>query len=72
MGMVSDYPMSSVLVVFGVGIWAGVALSNLLIQPAAPPSLGRRTGMAAEQLGRQVLGAIAGVLPTSLSKHIDV
>jgi hypothetical protein len=72
MGMVSDYPISSVLVVFGVGIWAGVALGQLLIGPAAPPTLGRRTELAAEQLGRQMLGAIAGVLPASLAKHIAV
>jgi hypothetical protein len=72
LGLVGDYPMSSVLVVFGVGLCAGVALSGLLTGSPAPPTLGRRTELAAEQLGRQMLGAIAGVLPASLAKHIAV
>lgn len=71
-GVVCDYPMSSVLVVFGIGILAGVALGSLVLGPPAPPTLGRRTELAAEQLGRQMLGAIAGVLPASLAKHIAV
>jgi hypothetical protein len=71
-GVVCDHPMSSVLVVFGIGICAGVALGSLLLGPPAPPTLGRRTELAAEQLGRQMLGAIAGVLPASLAKHIAV
>ncbi len=70
-GLVSDYPISSSLVVFGVGLWAGIALGGLLSGPGAPPTLGRRTELAADQLGRQVLGAIAGVLPASLAKHIS-
>jgi hypothetical protein len=68
---VSDYPMSSVLVVFGIGVAAGVALGGLLSGPVTSrPTLGRRTELAAEQLGRQMLDAIAGVLPASLAKHI--
>jgi hypothetical protein len=63
--------MSSVLVVFGIGLGAGVALGSLLIGPVTSrPTLGRRTELAAEQLGRQMLDAIAGVLPASLAKHI--
>lgn len=71
-GVICDYPMSSVLVVCGIGICAGIALGSLVLGPPAPPTLGRRTELAAEQLGRQMLGAIAGVLPASLAKHIAV
>jgi hypothetical protein len=71
-GLVSHYPLSSVLVVFGIGLGVGVALESLLGGPVAPPpSLGKRTELAAERLGRQMLDAIAGVLPESLSKHIS-
>ena len=70
-GLVCNYPMSSVLVVFGIGLGAGVALGSLLGgSVTSRPTLGRRTGLAAEQLGRQMLDAIAGVLPASLAKHI--
>lgn len=68
-GWVSDYPISSVMIVFGVGLGAGVALGNLLSEPlTARPTLGRRTELAAEQVGRQVLDALGGVLPASWAK----
>ncbi len=71
-GLVSHYPLSSVLVVFGIGLGVGVALGSILGGPVVPPpSFGRRTELAAEKLGRQMLDAIAGVLPESLSKHIS-
>jgi hypothetical protein len=71
-GLVSHYPLSSVLVVFGMGLGVGVALGSILGGPVMPrPSFAQRTGLAAEKLGRQMLDAIAGVLPESLSKHIS-
>jgi hypothetical protein len=70
-GLVSDYPLSSVLVVVGLGLAVGVVLGSILGRPAPPgPSFGQRAELAAEHLGRQMLGAIAGVLPESLSKHM--
>lgn len=70
-GLVSDYPLSAVLVVFGIGLGVGVALGSMFVGPAAPhPSMLQRTELAAGKLGRQMLGAIAGVLPESLSKHV--
>ena len=72
-GLVSDYPLSSVLVIFGIGLGAGVVLGNFLSGPVpSRPSLGRRTEQAAEQFGRQMLDAMAGVLPASVAKHISV
>jgi hypothetical protein len=71
-GLVSHYPLSSVLVVFGIGLGVGVALGKMLGEPLMPrPSLGQRTELAAEKIGRQMRDAIAGVLPESLSKHIS-
>ena len=70
-GLVSDYPLSSILVVVGLGLAVGVVLGSILGRPATPgPSYLQRTEIAAGNLGRQMLGAIAGVLPESLSKHI--
>lgn len=71
-GWSCDYPMSSVAIVFGIGIGAGMALGSLLDGPdTSRQSMGRRTEEAAERLGRQMLDAVAGVLPKSLAKHIE-
>lgn len=71
-GLVSDYPLSSVLLVFGIGLGVGVAVGSILGAPImSRPSLGQRTELAAEKLGRQMLDAIASVLPESLAKHIS-
>jgi hypothetical protein len=71
-GLVSHYPLSSVLVVFGVGLGIGVAVGCVLAGPATPhPSLGHRAEQAAGNFGRQMLGAISGVLPESLANHIS-
>jgi hypothetical protein len=70
--LVSHYPLSSVLVVFGVGLAVGVALGSILGGPDTPrPSFGQRTELAAEKLGRQMLDSIAGVLPESLAKYVS-
>lgn len=70
--LVSDYPLSSVLVVFGMGLGVGLVLVNVLGGAVTPrPSFGRRTELAAEKLGRQVLDAIVGSLPESIAKHIS-
>ena len=71
-GLVSHYPLSAVLVVFGVGLAVGVALGSILGGPHTPrPSFGQRTELAAEKLGRQMLDSIAGVLPESLAKYVS-
>ena len=71
-GLVSDYPLSSVLVVVGLGLAAGVVLGSILGRSLTPtPSLGKRAELAAEQFGRRMLNAMSGVLPDSLSKHIS-
>jgi hypothetical protein len=71
-GLVSDYPLSSVLVVVGLGLAVGMVLGSILGRHATPgPSFVQRTELAAGNLGRQMLGAMAGALPESLSKHIS-
>jgi hypothetical protein len=70
-GLVSDYPLSSVLIAVGLGLAVGVVLGGILGRPTTPaPSFTKRAELAAENVGRQMLGAIAGVLPESLSKHM--
>src|SRR6478672_8479408 len=70
-GLVSDYPLSSVLIAVGLGLAVGVVLGGILGKPATPAaSFGKRAELAAEQFGRQALSAITGVLPQSLSKPI--
>lgn len=62
-----DAGFPGVLVVFGIGLGAGVALAQLLGGPVrSPPTLGRGT----ERLGRQMKSAIGEVLPASVSKYI--
>ncbi len=70
--LVTQNPLSSVLVVFAIGIGIGVVLGNALGGTVVPhPSFGQRTGVAAEKVGRQILDAIAGVFPESISRHIS-
>jgi len=69
--IVGEYPLASVLIAFGVGLGVGVALETILAEPVmARPTFGQRTELAAEKFGRQMLDAIAGVLPESVAKHI--
>jgi len=68
---VSDHPVPSVFVVFGVGLGVGLVLGSLLADRPwhTPPSNTRMAVNMAEKLGRQVLDAINSVLPESLTKH---
>jgi hypothetical protein len=71
-GLVSHYSLSSFLVVFGLGLGIGVAVGCVLAGPTPPhPSLGQRAEQAAGNFGRQMLGAVSGVLPESVAKHIS-
>ncbi|NQV26696.1 MAG: hypothetical protein HQ518_20270 [Rhodopirellula sp.] len=68
--LVNNYPLSSVLVVFGVGLGLGVVLGSFLDKPKLSRlSFAGRTEHAAEKLGRQILDAIAGTLPESFTKR---
>jgi hypothetical protein len=69
--MVDQHPMSTALVVFGIGLGVGVVLGSLISATAAPPpSFGQRAELAAEKLGRQMMDAFSGILPRSIAKHV--
>jgi hypothetical protein len=71
-GVVSQFPLSSALIVFGLGLGVGVALGSLMAGPVIPHrSLGQRTELAAIKLGRHVRDTLSGVLPDSVSKCIS-
>ena len=60
-GLVSHYPLSAVLVVFGVGLAVGVALGSILGGPHTPrPSFGQRT----ELVGPVPVAAASGFAVT--------
>lgn len=70
--LTAENPASSVLVAFGIGLGVGVALGSILAGPLThSPTFTERTELAAEKLGRQIMDAIAGVLPESLAKHVS-
>lgn len=69
-GMINQHPMSTALLVFGIGLGVGVLLGGMISTPATPPTFGERAEHVAEKVGRQVLDAIAGVLPQSIARHV--
>lgn len=52
--MVKEYPVSSMLVVFGVGMGLGVVLSQALIPSFHQPTMTERMGGMTERMGRQL------------------
>ena len=61
---VKEHPVSSLLMVFGVGLAVGALLSQSLAAPIAHAFQPSPT--FAEKLGRQIYDAVAGSLPESL------
>lgn len=59
--VVDDYPFSSLLVAFGIGVVAGMAISNLLTDSSADHSW-----WPTERTGHSMLEALSGVLPHSM------
>jgi len=65
--LVESYPASYVATCFGLGLGLGVVIGCLLAESHA--SSMRNVG-SAERLGRNILDAVAGVLPESLASRI--
>jgi len=63
-GMLARNAMPATLVAFGLGIGAGILLTNLFIEP---PRRRWYEPKSAEKFGRQVLDSLTGVLPDSLT-----
>jgi hypothetical protein len=66
--VVEEYPISSMLVVFGIGIGVGVVLSQALCEPIArawqpEPSF-------TEKLGRSMYDAMSSMIPESVSRRM--
>jgi len=68
--MVSEYPISSLLVVFGLGVGLGVLLSETLVAPMMQPKCAM-TNMS-ERLGHQIYDAIASAIPDSIMRKLPV
>ena len=69
---VDHYPISSALVVFGVGLGAGVLIGCALADSSLPSlTSSRSTGNTAEAFGQRVLDGIAGIMPDAISSHLN-
>jgi len=62
--LVHEYPLSSTLVVFGVGLGAGLLLSSLLAEPVRLMSHQETTS---ERMRRQMMDTLNGILPGGLA-----
>ncbi len=65
---VKEHPVSSLVVVFGLGLGIGALLSHTLAPPLARVFQSDPT--MAEKLGRQIYDAVAGAVPESLMRHV--
>lgn len=63
-----EYPLSSMLVVFGVGLGVGVVLGQCLADPLNRMMQPEPT--MTERLGRQMLDYLSGALPESLARQL--
>jgi len=63
--IVKDYPVSSMLVVFGVGLGVGLLLSQALCSSMLEPE-----PTMSERWQRQLMGAADRVLPASMSRQL--
>lgn len=68
---VEHYPISSALVVFGVGLGAGVLIGAALADSPVSPVSHNRGGSTAEAFGQRVMDGIASVMPDALANHLS-
>lgn len=66
--MVKDYPVSSMLVIFGVGLGVGVLISQALYEPMARTFYHEPSMM--EKLGRQMYDALHSAMPEALARRM--
>jgi hypothetical protein len=61
---VAEHAIPSALVVFGIGVGAGLAVASMLAE-----STSSRHNTMTQRLGQQMLDAMGRLLPDSLMKH---
>jgi len=64
-GVVKEYPVSSMLVVFGIGVGVGALIGSTLAAPLIKPE-----PSMAEKLGTQIYEALASAIPSSLMRRL--
>ena len=64
---VGEYPTSTVLTAFGMGIGLGAALGFALAKAARPASTMDKT----ELVGRRLLESIRDIVPDGVAKYLD-
>jgi hypothetical protein len=62
--LVKEYPVSSMLVLFGIGLGVGVLISQAMCSTMLEPET------TTERWQRQLMGAADRVLPTSMSRQL--
>jgi len=68
-GVVKDYPLSSMMVVFGVGMGIGVLLSQAVCVPLMHAMQPEPT--FSEKLGHRIYEAVASTIPESLMRRMS-
>lgn len=66
--LVEEYPLSSTLIAFGVGVGVGVLIGQSLTGSLA--HRGETDSLSMEKLGRQVCNALRSSLPESISSYL--
>jgi len=70
---VQEYPASSILVAFGIGLGLGVIVGHTLSDSMTTTGSSRRNvERSMESLGRQVCEALRSSLPESVSRHLPI
>ena len=66
--LAQEYPLSSMLVVFGAGLGIGILLGQCLAEPLNQMMQPQQT--TTERLGRQMLDYMHSILPASVARQL--
>jgi hypothetical protein len=73
--MIKEYPLTSMLVVFGVGVGVGLIVTQAMCESSSSSSnsFNRYTSgwdsRSAERMGRQIYDSLAHMVPSSVSRQ---
>jgi hypothetical protein len=68
--MVKEYPVSSMLLAFGVGLGVGVVIAQAACSSSLLNHYTHHEPTMSEKLSRQIYDAVSSVLPQSLARQI--